>query len=203
MSDEASPEELDPAMSALNERASADSRLREVPLSFRQWTSVEIAEDAELPAETSLTFDIADYRIYLFTGPFDLDYFTRFRHQVEALCWQGRVNFSFVPSQQAPLSMPTFTSWTRRIRRRQSSYWKAGLSGSERYVVALAAYAEELRLWPDELKRFTEERDELARDPRRALNIELDPPKVVRRVFDNLSEAEKASAPILPPPSPS
>jgi hypothetical protein len=95
--------------------------------------------------------------------------------------------------------MPTFTSWTRRIRRRQSSYWKAGPSGSERHVAALAAYAEELRLWPDEFKRFTEARDEVARDQRRALNIELDPPEVVRRVFGNLSETEKASAPILRP----
>lgn len=43
------------------------------------------------------------------------------------------------------------------------SYHGAGSSGHERYVAAVAAYAEMLRMWPDELSRYLEMRDEVAR----------------------------------------
>ena len=72
------------------------------------------------------------------------------------------------------------------------SYHGAGSSGHERYVAAVAAYAEMLRMWPDELSRYLEMRDEVARIQRRALNDELN---IEGTLETNPSEAGGASAP--------
>ncbi len=73
------------------------------------------------------------------------------------------------------------------------SYHGAVSSGHERYVAAVAAYAEVLRMWPDELSRYLEMRDEVARIQRRALNVELN---IKSTPENNPSEVEEASASI-------
>lgn len=73
-----------------------------------------------------------------------------------------------------------------------NSYHGAGSSGHERHVAAVAAYAEVLRMWPDELSRYLEMRDEVAKIQRRALNDELD---IEGTPGNNPSEVEGASAP--------
>lgn len=74
----------------------------------------------------------------------------------------------------------------------EEKYHGAGSSGHERHVAAVAAYAEVLRMWPDELSRYLELRDEVASIQRRALNDELD---LEGTRVDNPSEVEGASAP--------
>jgi hypothetical protein len=179
MTCKASSTTLDPSAALIEERASVDSRPRQTPLTFQQWTSTNPIPKTGVSAETALAFDIADYRIYLFHGPFDSPHFSRFRQLVEEIRMADRVNFEFVPSRETQESTAitilwTFREWTRWTRKRVRSYHGAGSSGHERYVAAVAAYAEMLRMWPDELSRYLEMRDEVARIQRRALNDELD-----------------------------
>jgi hypothetical protein len=179
MTFEASSTTLDPSAALLKERASVDSRPRQTPLTFQQRTSTNPIPKTGVSAETALAFDIADYRIYLFYGPFESSHFSRFRQLVEEIRMADRVNFEFVPSRETQESTAitilwTFREWTRWTRKRVRSYHGAGSSGHERYVAAVAAYAEMLRMWPDELSRYLEMRDEVARIQRRALNDELD-----------------------------
>jgi hypothetical protein len=179
MTCEASSTTLDPSAALLEERASVDSRPRQTPLTFQQWTSTNPIPKTGVSAETALAFDIADYRIYLFQGPFDSSHFSRFRQLVEEIRMVDRVNFEFVPTRETRESSAitilwTFREWTRWTRKRARSYHGAGSSGHERYVAAVAAYAEMLRMWPAELSRYLEMRDEVARIQRRALEDELD-----------------------------
>lgn len=189
---------LDPSNALLNERASADSCPRQTPLTFKQWTSTNPIPKTGVSAETALAFDIADYRIYLFNGPFDPLHFSRFRQLVEEIRMVDRANFDFVPSRETRESTAvtilwTFRDWTRWTRQRVHSYHGAVSSGHERYVAAVAAYAEVLRMWPDELSRYLEMRDEVARIQRRALNVELN---IKSTPENNPSEVEEASASI-------
>jgi hypothetical protein len=179
MTCEASSTTLDPSAALLEERASVDSRPRQTPLTFQQWTSTNPIPKTGVSAETALAFDIADYRIYLFQGPFDSSHFSRFRQLVEEIRMVDRVNFEFVPTRETRESSAitilwTFREWTRWTRKRARSYHGADSSGHERYVAAVAAYAEMLRMWPAELSRYLEMRDEVARIQRRALEDELD-----------------------------
>jgi hypothetical protein len=167
MTREASPTALDPSTSLRNERASADSLPRQIPLTFKQWTSTNPIPKTGVSAEIALTFDIADYRIYLSQGPFESSHFSRFRQLVEAVHRADRANFDFMPSRETRESTAikilwTFRDWTRWTRKRVNSYHGACSSGHERHVAAVAAYAEVLRLWPDELSRYFELRDEVA-----------------------------------------
>ncbi len=73
-----------------------------------------------------------------------------------------------------------------------NSYHGAGSSGHERHVAAVATYAEVLRMWPDELSRYLDLRDEVARIQRWALNDELD---IEGTLEKNPAEVEGASAP--------
>jgi hypothetical protein len=193
----ASTTALDLSAAMLSDRASADSRPRKIPLTFQQWTSTNPIPKTGVSAETALTFDIADYRIYLFHGPFDPSHFTRFRQLVEEIRMVDRVNFDFVPSRETRESTAitilwTFKDWTSWTRKRVVSYHGAGSSGHERHVAAVAAYAKLLRLWPDELTHYMEMRDEVAKIQRRALNDELDTEGIPE---ENPSEVEGASAP--------
>lgn len=144
MTRETSPTALDPSTALLNERASADSRPRQIPLTFKQWTSTNPIAKTGVSAETALTFDIADYRIYLSQGPFDSSHFSRFRQLVEAVRRVDRAKFDFVPSRETRESTAitilwTFRDWNRWTRERVNSHHGASSSGHERHVAAVAA----------------------------------------------------------------
>jgi hypothetical protein len=68
-------------------------------------------------------------------------------------------------------------------------------------LATVAAYADELRLWFDELKASQEAKDEVMRNTKRVLNIELAPPGVTHRDLGTLSKEEGASAARLYSPS--
>jgi hypothetical protein len=166
----ASGENMSQALGRVSGRASQDSSVRELPLTFALWTTHNPAKQApssNLSHSAALVFDILDYSIYLDSRRFDPAYSARSINPVGLMHRDERAGWDFVNTERQDI--PPFREWEFNTRNRAMSYEDVHRSGRGRYRAAVAAYADMLRQVPEDLDAFLSARDVQAEIQRREL----------------------------------
>jgi hypothetical protein len=112
---------------------------------------------SSLSISTALIFDVIDYTHYLESRRFDPAYAARFKIQVGSMRRDEGEGWDF--ANMHVQDIPSFQEWYFQTRNRATSYEDVQGSGHARYRAAIAAYADVIRQFPEDLDAFMSARD--------------------------------------------